>query len=259
MRARVTPFGGPASPLYYQLAARVRDRIQAGELPPHAPVPSERRMSEEYGVSRMTARQALATLAEEGYVYRDGRRGTFVAEPRIELRIGSFSDEVERGGRRPGARVLSVETVVPTQLVREALGLGVGERVHLIQRLRLADGEPLAIENTSLPEALCPTLPALDLSGSLWRLLAQRFGVQVARADASVEAVAVDRFESERLAVPRGSAGVLLTRVTFTADGRPVEFARDVYRGDRAAFRVQATIPGPEATEAGLVATVSRP
>lgn len=203
-------------------------------------------------MSRMTARQALTTLQQEGYVYRDGRRGTFVAEPRVELAIGSFSDEVARRGRQPGARVLTAESRVPSALVRDELGLEIGEQVHLIRRVRLADDEPLAIESTYLPRVLCPDLLELPLSGSLWALLREHFGVVVARAEATVEAVALDQFESEHLGMPEGAPGVLLTRTTTDAAGTPIEFARDVYRGDRASFRVQASITTGAATEAGL-------
>lgn len=233
----------PSSPLYYQLASRLRDRIDGGELAPHERAPSERRLSEEFGVSRMTARKALETLEREGYVYRDGRRGTFVAEPRMDLRIGSFSDEVGRRGARPGARVLRAEVQRPTRLVAEALGLEVGERVYYVQRLRLANEQPLAIENSYFSCNRFPDLLELPLSGRLWSVLRRSYNAVPERAEARVEAVVLDRFECRQLETPSGAAGILLTRLTFDGDGRPMEFARDVYRGDRAEFRVEAAIP----------------
>lgn len=230
------------SPLYYRLAATLRDRIEAGELEPRVPVPSERMLSEEFGVSRMTARMAIQLLEAEGYVYRNGRRGTFVAEPRLELPIGSFSADVARAGRLPGARVLRTETAPPSEHVRAALALPPGAEVHVLQRLRFAGGEPLALENTYLPAASTPDLLKQDLEHSIWQLLAQRYDVQVVRAEAVVEAVELDRFEARALHTRQRAAAILLTRTAFDPDDRPVEFARDIYRGDRASFRVGANV-----------------
>lgn len=232
------------SPLYYRIAAHLRDRIEAGELQPHQPVPSERVLSSDFDVSRMTARQAIATLEREGYVYRYGSRGTFVSEPRIELRIGSFSDEVSRRGGRPGARVLHTETLEPSGLVQEALGLGSGSRADYVQRLRLVDDEPLALENTYLPSDLCPGLLAMDLTGSIWAVLDSAFGIRATRSSARIEAVGLDPFEAAQLDAIVGDPAVLLTRLTFDQDGRPFELARDIYRGDRAEFAVDAELSG---------------
>jgi GntR family transcriptional regulator len=232
-----------SQPAYVAIAGSLRARIEAGELPPHTPVPSERELSQAFGVSRMTARQAVAQLEQEGYVYRRPSRGTFVAEPRIPLRIGSFTDEIVRAGRRPGAEVVWCETAEATEAVRQGLGLGPGERVHGLQRLRRANGEPLALETTYIPEALCPDLLAGPLDGSLWAALRERAGVVPARAAATIEVVAIDAPAARRLQVPAGSPGLLLVRRSFDAADRPFEVARDLYRADRAEFRIDAAIP----------------
>lgn len=242
-RERRKRSGATTQPAYLTIAAALRERIESGHLVPHAAVPSERELSQTFGVSRMTARAAVARLQSEGYVYRRPPRGTFVAEPRIPLRIGSFSDEIARTGRLPGAEVIWAETVEPTPLVREALGLRTGARVHGIQRLRRANGEPIAIETSYLAEELCPDLLEGPLTGSLWRALGERAGIEPARAEARIEAVVTDAEEARWLEVKTGDPAVMLIRHTYDADDRCFEVARDVYRADRAELLVETRIP----------------
>jgi GntR family transcriptional regulator len=229
-------------PLYDRIAAAVRDQIDAGELKPHAPAPSERALSERFGVSRMTARAAAQALEAEGYVYRNGRRGTFVAEPRLKLPIGSFTVDVTRAGHEPRAQVLAADTRAPSSEIRKALRLSARERIHHIQRLRFAGSDPVAIEHTSLPQRLCPDLLQQDLEHSLWLLLEQRYGITVARAEALIQAVHPDPEEARLLAMETTSPAILLTRTVVDGAGRAIEFARDLYRGDRASFRVGAQL-----------------
>ncbi len=229
-------------PVYNRIAADLRDRIEAGELRPHDPVPSERGLADGFGVSRMTARHALSVLEREGYVYRRAGRGSFVAEPRIGVRVGGFSDEMRRVGRKPGATLLHTEVADPTPLAVEALGLAAGERVLVTKRLRSADGVPLALETSYWPMARCADLLEHVGEGSLWALVRERYGIVAAETDARIEAIALDDDAAERLCVVRGAAGILLTRRTFDEDGRCFELARDLYRGDRSEFRVRVPV-----------------
>ncbi|HEX5642376.1 MAG TPA: GntR family transcriptional regulator [Thermoleophilia bacterium] len=240
--ARRTP--ERTSPLYLWLAALLRDQIEAGSLSAHGPVPSERVLSERYGVSRMTARHALETLTLEGYLYRNPRRGTFVAEPRLRFSVGSFTRNMAE--RVPGTEILSAATVAPDPAVAQLLGVPVAGHVHVLQRLRTAMGEPIAIENIQLSAARFPDLLEHDLAGSLWALLRERYGVHPQRADARVVAVILDPFEAEVLGVEAGNPAIVLTRIVYDADGGVVELARDVYRGDRTEFEVSAPVEGVE-------------
>jgi DNA-binding GntR family transcriptional regulator len=231
------------APAYMRIAAALRDRIQARELPPHALVPSERELSRDFGVSRMTARQALVVLEGEGAVYRRPPRGTFVAEPRLPLRLGSFSDEIARTGHRPSAEVLWAEPQAATPLVADALGLAPGATVHALQRLRGVDGDPLAIETSYYPADLTPDLFDQPLDGSLWDLLGEKYAMHPARATATLEVITLDESATQHLAVRTAAPGILLVRRTYDTNGRCVEFARDTYRADRAAFELDAEIP----------------
>lgn len=236
-----------SSPLYLWVASALRDQIEGGQLVAHGIVPSERALSERYGVSRMTARHAVETLTLEGYVYRNPRRGTFVAEPRLRFSVGSFTRIMSQSDRMPGTKVLAASTLEPDPLVSEMLGIPDGGRVHLLQRLRSAGGEPVAIENIHVSAERFPDLLEHDLAGSLWEILKARYDVHPTKADARVLAVTLDRFEAETLGVKPGSPALVLTRTVFGAEGEIVELARDVYRGDRAEFNVTAPVEGIEA------------
>lgn len=231
-----------SSPLYLWLAALLRDEIQAGRLQAHASVPSERFLSERYQVSRMTARHALQTLTLEGYLYRHPRRGTFVAEPRLRFSVGSFTRIMTEADRAPGTHVLAAGTFAADPVVAGLLGLAPGGRVHMLQRLRTAMDEPIAIESIQLSAARFPGLLQHDLTGSLWALLRSEYGVHPVKADANVVAVTLDRFEAEALGVKPGSPAIVLTRTVFDAESTVVELARDVYRGDRTEFSVTAPV-----------------
>lgn len=224
------------------IAADVRDRIATEALGPHTLLPSERELAEMHGVSRMTARQALSLLESEGVVYRKPPRGTFVAEPRVKFHVGSFSEEVARMGRRPAAKLLWAERQVATPAVRLALGLADGDAVHVFHRLRTVDDVPFALETTFLPAELTPGILDAPDDGSLWAVLRERYGIDLARSTAVLESIVLDDATSGQLGVRAGSAGTLLTRRTEDADGRCVEYARDVYRADRAAFEVSEVL-----------------
>jgi GntR family transcriptional regulator len=240
-----------SSPLYLWVASLLRDQIEAGLLDAHGSVPSERVLSERYGVSRMTARHAVDTLTREGYVYRNPRRGTFVAEPRLRFSVGSFTRMMTAADLTPGTTVLAAATLEPDPLVSAMLGIPAGGRVHLLQRLRSAGGEPIAIENIHVSAERFPDLLEYDLTGSLWKILQERYDVHPTKADARVVAVTLDRFEAETLGVRPGSPAIVLARTVFGAEGEIVELARDVYRGDRTEFNVTAPVEGiaPDGTD----------
>lgn len=230
----------PTSPRYVVLAAEVRDLVAAAA--PHTLVPSERELGEAHGVSRMTARKALALLEQEGLVYRRPPRGTFVSEPRLTFEIGSFSADVRRAGKTPSAVVDSAELIPAAASVAAALGLTPRTPVHALRRLRSADGVPIAVESSYYPAALTPGLLDRPLTGSLWALLDTEYGVRPVHARATVESVVIDDTTCLRMGVRSASPGLLLTRTTRDADARPIEYARDLYRADLARFEVTALL-----------------
>jgi len=230
-------------PLYYQLKELLKRGIEQEAYHPHDRLPSEIELSKQFDVSRMTARRALVDLENEGFVYREPGRGTFVAEPKLRqglLRLTSFTEDIKSRGMTPGARVREVALV---REARSATRLGVPEDAPLVkvQRLRLADGSPLALETSHLVHRLCLGIEALDLADrSLYRLLHERYGLTLGRAEQYIEAKPAGPLEAEVLNLDKGKSVLLMERTAFLDDDRTaVEFVESVYRSDRYRFYVE--------------------
>ncbi len=158
------------TPKYHQLAETLREQIRAGRLVPGDQVPSEPALCETYALSRGTVRQALQVLVNEGLLRRDQGRGTFVAEPAGRSQyfsLSSFADEMRRQHRAPSTRLLISELIPASPTVSQRLAIEPATPVFHIKRLRLADGQPVAIETRYLAQSLCPGLLDEDLENSL--------------------------------------------------------------------------------------------
>jgi GntR family transcriptional regulator len=211
-----------------------------------AALPSERQLSADLGVSRLTLRAALDDLAREGHLVRRRGSGTFVQQPKIaqELTMTSFSEDMRRRGMVPGSRTLSLTTELAGARLGRALQLSPGEKILVIRRLRLADGETMAIETLHLPEKLVPGLEPEDLDkGSLYELLGETYGIQIAEGTQAIEPTVTDAEESAALGVPLHSPAFLFERTSRDAEGRTIEFVQSVYRGDRYRIVTELTRP----------------
>jgi len=198
-------------------------------------IPSERQLSADLGVSRLTLRAALDDLAREGYVVRRRGSGTYVQHPKIsqELTITSFSDDMRRRGMVPGSRTLSMSTILAGARLGRSLNVSPSEQIVVVKRLRLADGESMAIETLHIPEALVPGLTPKALTGSFYDLLRDHYGVKIAEGIQAIEPTVTNEEESEVLGVPLHSPAFLFERTSRDDAGRTVEFVQSVYRGDR--------------------------
>ncbi|MGH9184122.1 MAG: GntR family transcriptional regulator [Acidimicrobiales bacterium] len=209
---------------------------------PGTRLPSERELAERYGVARMTARQAMEGLVAKGLGYRVQGQGTFVAEPRIAQpqRLTSFTEDMASRGMRSTSIVLGQEVVPASAAVGRYLGLPAGAPVVRLERLRCGDGEPIALERAHLPAQRFAGLEEADLSeGSLYRLLAERFGCEVAGAEQRIAAVRLTEGEAHVLHAEAGLPAFLIERVTRDVSGRGVEHVRSLYRGDRYEIRTR--------------------
>jgi GntR family transcriptional regulator len=198
-------------------------------------IPSERQLSADLGVSRLTLRAALDDLAREGYLVRRRGSGTYVQHPKIaqELTITSFSDDMRRRGMTPGSRTLSMNTVLAGARLGRFLNVSPSEQIVVVKRLRLADGETMAIETLHIPEALVPGLTPKALDGSFYELLRDHYGVVIVEGTQAIEPTVTNEEESEALGVPLQSPAFLFERTSRDEAGRTVEFVQSVYRGDR--------------------------
>jgi GntR family transcriptional regulator len=225
-------------PVHAAIARWLTDLIGRGDLVPGDRLPREDVFAASLGVSRMTLRQALATLEGKGTLERKTGRGggTFVREPRIECDLtgmAGFTEQMRRANLRAGARVVSATTVPAIAKAASALGVQRGTPVHEIVRVRTARREPLAIERSSFPTGPFPDLLEHGLSGSLYGLMTRVYGLRPSSAVESMEPVIARADEAELLRVDPGTALMLVTRTAFTSAGLAVEFARDIFRPDR--------------------------
>ncbi len=198
-------------------------------------IPSERQLSTDLGVSRLTVRAALDELVRDGYLERRRGSGTFVREPKIaqELTMTSFSEEMRRRGMRPGSKTLSLEVKHAGAYLGRCLHVSPSERIVVAKRLRLADDESMAIETLHVPEKLVPGLTRKDFDNtSFYDLLADRYGIEIVGGVQTIEPTVTNEEESEALGVPLHSPAFQFERTTRSDEGI-VEFVRSIYRGDR--------------------------
>lgn len=227
------------TPHYARIEQDLLGRIQRGDLPPGTQLPSEKELSEQFGVSRITAKRVLNDLVQSGLVYRQQGRGTFVGQPRIREISGfaSFTEDVKSRGLTPSSKILMFDEVNPDREVRQRLKLDKGERVYCLQRIRLANRKPVALETAYLPVRLCPGLPTEDLEGrSLYATLRDKYQVHPTWADAEIEAAPATRTEVQHLGLKTGDAVLIARRLTYSASFEVIETVRSVYRGDRFTF-----------------------
>jgi len=208
-------------------------------------IPSERQLSADLGVSRLTVRAALGDLAREGYLVRRRGSGTYVQQPKIsqELTMTSFSEDMRRRGMVPGSRTLSMATQLAGARLGRFLNVSPGEQIVVVKRLRLADGETMAIETLHIPEALVPGLTPKSLTGSFYELMYETYGITIASGTQSIEPTVTNEEESAALGVPLHSPAFLFERTSRDATGRTVEFVQSIYRGDR--YRIVTELGSP--------------
>jgi GntR family transcriptional regulator len=228
------------SPKGEQLRGILEDLIAS--LGPGTALPSERALAERYGVARMTVRAELNRLTTAGLTYRVQGSGTFVAAPRVAqaMVLSSFTEDMRERGLTPGSVVLRQDVAPAGEGVAATLRLVPDAPVVCVERVRTADGEPMAFERAHLSDARFGPLREADLStGSLFGALEERFGVRLAAADQRVTAVAIEGDEAELLEVPAGAPGFLFSTVGEDADGGAVYCATSLYRGDRYEIRLR--------------------
>ncbi|MCS7172363.1 MAG: GntR family transcriptional regulator [Armatimonadetes bacterium] len=229
---------------YQQIKEHLLQQIQSGKLRTGDRIPPEEELAERFGVSRMTARQAVMELVREGWLYRRQGVGTFVTQPPFERqlsRLTTLSEELEaRGeGDRLRSRVLSWGTLPAARPVAELFDLPTGTPLLRVSRVRYLDETPLALQVIYMPAPLVRGLRPQDLErGSVYRVLEDRLRLRIHRAEQRVEAVPATRFHARVLEVPEGSPLLLARRRAYLVTGQLFEVTRTYYRADRYYFQV---------------------
>jgi GntR family transcriptional regulator len=224
-------------PLYHQLKTLILQEIEAGRWQPDQQLPTEEQLSAQFHVSKITVRQALRELANLGWVRREQGRGTFVQKPALEegpRKLTSFTAEMHEHGLAASSQVLATNVLDAPPDVAAKLGIRTTDRVFRLHRLRLADGVPLGVQTAYLPLAMVPGIAHVEFTDlSLYGLLESRYDLHPAGAKETLVAVVVTGDDANLLRVAPGSPALAAERITFLADGRPLEYAQSLMRGDR--------------------------
>ncbi len=223
-----------AIPFYHQLKQILLQQIRHGELRPGQRLPTERELQERYELSRTTVRQAINELVGEGVLHRERGRGTFISKPKV--RHGPQRPFGLSAGAKPGWKVLGVHTVLPPDKVAKQLELAKGEEALRIERLRLSDGEPIGLHRAYVPASLQLEFTERELveGNSSLSYLAGKQGLSFSESHRVIQAVtSTSGRECKLLKTTKGAALLLVERTTISAQGKPVEFLRAIYRGDR--------------------------
>lgn len=249
-------------PLHYQLKQVLLEKIEAGEWQSDDLIPSEQELQDTFGISRTTVRQTLSELVFEGRLVRERGRGTFVARPKMThspREHMSLTETLKAQGIEPGWRVLETAWVSPDKNVREQLQLEGHVRVFRIRRVRLAADEPIGYHIAYLPEVVANQVignqvignqvignqvignqintDTLETGGSL-NYLSGLALMHESKANRTIEAVAAEETEAELLEIEPGCPILLISRVTVSKSGMPIEFMQASYRGDRFKYQI---------------------
>jgi GntR family transcriptional regulator len=233
-------------PLYLQVKENLLQKIDAGTWGEESLIPTESELCEEYGVSKITVREAVRILVKDGRLSRKAGKGTFVTKPKIEQKLNrffSFTKWALENGLQPASRILRVEAVACDRHIARHLGIKEGEQVRRIERLRLGNGEPLTLEVIWVPCRLCPDLHLHDLANvPLNDILQNEYGIPLIRATESIEAATADEYLARQLAIDKDVVMLHVEHTAFTRGNQIVYFVTTSYRGDRVRFSVQLSV-----------------
>ncbi len=227
-------------PLYVQIAESLLEQIVTGKLSPEERLPSERELSKQLNVSRMTLRAALRVLDNKGVLVRRPGDGTFIATPKIERqadKLVPFTEGMRKRGYKVSAKIIVLEERLAKVSVARKLKIPLSSSVYYCQRLRLINQEPVALEQFSMPVYRFPDLKSHDLENrSFYEIAESEYGITIQQAQQSLEAVAATEFEAKLLRIEPGAPLMLERRLAFDPDKQPVEYGHDLYRGDHFRF-----------------------
>jgi DNA-binding GntR family transcriptional regulator len=226
-------------PMYYQVAQQLEQAIESGELAPGTRLDGELALADLLGVSRPTLRRAIEYLVDRGYLVRRRAVGTRVVHPKVRrpVELTSLYDDLTASRKNPRTTVLSMETAAATDRVAHALGLNDGVEVLALERLRHADGQPLAIMRNWLP----PGLVELDAErlerAGLYQLM-RAAGIKLHLASQTIGARGATAAEARLLEAHKGEPLLTMERITYNESGQPVELGNHIYRASLYSFEI---------------------
>jgi GntR family transcriptional regulator len=226
-------------PMYYQVAQQLEHAIESGELAPGTRLDGELALAEQLGVSRPTLRRAIEYLVDRGYLVRRRAVGTQVIHPKVRrpVELTSLYDDLAASSKDPRTEVLSLETVPATDRVAHALGLEDGVEVLAMERLRYADGQPLAIMRNWLPLGLVELDGGRLERAGLYQLM-RAAGINLHLASQTIGARGASGAEARLLQARKGEPLLTMERTTYNENGQPVELADHIYRASLYSFEI---------------------
>lgn len=230
-----------SSPIYIKIHNEIRQNIESGKWAVGDRIPAERELAEQFGVSRMTLRQAIQTLVDEGLLERHIGSGTFVARKKVQEKMSgvtSFTDLTESQGKKPSSKTVSYVIATPSLSEQEKLKLPKGEKVLRMERIRYADDVPICFEVATVPYDLVKNFKKSQITQSLYRTLEEN-GMMMGHAQQIVSAIVASEKIAEYLGTKRGAAILRLRQVSQLRDGRPFEYVRTQYAGERFEFYLE--------------------
>lgn len=232
-----------AKPLHMQLEELIREKLAAGEWAPGISIPSENELSTENGVSRMTARNVVTKLVQEGLLFRIPGKGTYVSEQKIEAKSLSYEgirEQLELMGYEVSTQLLDARIVKINKDVRQKLQIENDEKVYIVKRLRSVKGQPLSLHISYIPVKLAPNLDRLNLvDEQLCSILSKNYELNRDRIYEELESVAASKEEAEYLQVVEGHPLLLLQDTIVDQNGIPFEYAKVVFRGDKIKLKLE--------------------
>jgi len=231
-------------PIYYQIEEQLKKQIENGELKPNDSLPSEREFAERFEISRMTVRQAINNLVNDGYLYRQKGRGTFVSEKKLEQQLvglTSFTEDMKARGMVPSSKLLSFEIIAASEKIAVQLHISLHAPVYEIKRIRLADDVPMALESVYVSANLVKGLTESIVNDSLYRYIEEELGLKIGEANQTLESILASETEVKHLGISSYSPVLLIQRNTYLQDGTPLEVVKSSYRADRYKFTINMT------------------
>nr|WP_272508908.1 GntR family transcriptional regulator [Clostridium ganghwense] len=231
-------------PLYYQLKEILQEMIENEELKPGDLIPTERQLCEIQNVSRMTARKAIMALVNEGVLYREQGKGTFVSQPKInqplsELSKG-FTEALAKRGLKSYTNILSFDIKDSTLENRKHLNLIDDEKVIELKRLRTVEDEPFGVEDVCIPYRLCPDLTREMLEGrSLYVVLREKYGYCPESTKQTIEPIKVNEYEGELLNLESEDLALLVKGTAYLSDGTAMEYTKTTFRCDKYKYEIR--------------------
>jgi GntR family transcriptional regulator len=230
-------------PLYHQLKEIIQEMIDNEELRPNDPVPTERELCQIHSISRMTAREAIMSLVNEGVLYREQGKGTFVSQPKPKHQLSELkglTEDMGEMGHKIETKILSFQTIDATKKIAKALHLSSEQnKVIKMKRLRIVDEIPYAIETVWLNHEKCFNLTRDCIEGhSLYAVLRERYSLMPHYARQTVEPIKLNEEERELLGLELESLALLFRRTTYSTNDQIIEHTKGIYRIDKHKFEI---------------------